>query len=135
MKRSFLQSMGLTLALVFLPQVAAAQAVGGDLVILNNGGRLRGVVSEYEPGVHVVIQLPDGTARTVVAADITSVTFAEAVVAPTPPVAPMPEVPAAPAPPAPTASTPAPEVRWTTPRVYESRRLVRWTNAALGRTK
>ena len=134
MKRSFLQSMGLTLALVFLPQVAAAQAVGGDLVILNNGGRLRGVVSEYEPGVQVGIQLPDGTARTVVAADITSVTFADAVVAPTDTPA-VPALSAAPAAPAPTASTPAPTVRWTTPRVYESRRLVRWTNAALGRSK
>ena len=124
--------MGLALALALLPQVAAAQAVGGDLVILNSGGRLRGVVSEYEPGVRAVIQLPDGTARTVVATDIASVTFADAA-APTPPVPAVPEAPAAT--PAPTASTPAPEVRWTTPRVYESRRLVRWTNAALGRTK
>jgi hypothetical protein len=104
--------------------------VGGDLVILNNGGRLRGVVSEYEPGVRVVIQLPDGTARTVVAADIASVTFADAA-APSPPVAVVPEAPAAT--PEPVAPTPAAVARWTTPRVYESRRLVRWTNAALGR--
>ena len=130
MKRSVLPSMGLALALALLPQVVAAQAVGGDLVILNNGGRLRGVVSEYDPGVRVVIQLPDGTARTVVAADIASVTFADALASPTPTVAAVPEVPAAPAA---TAPTPTPTVRWTTPRVYESRRLVRWTNAALGR--
>lgn len=145
--------MGLALALAFVPQIAAAQAVGGDLVLLNNGGRLRGVVSEYEPGVRVVIQLPDGTSRTVVAADIASVTFADAqpaqqapVVASTvtPPVTPpvTPTVPAdaqtsvlsssipepVAAPPTPTAPT---VERWTAPRVFTSERLPEWHNAAL----
>lgn len=50
--------------------------------------RQHGMVLSSCGGVRVVIQLPDGTTRTVVAADIASVTFADAAVpvpAPTPP--------------------------------------------------
>lgn len=57
---------------------ASAQVATGDLVVLTNGGRVRGVVTDYEPGVRVVVQLPDGTVRTYAGPEVASVSFAGA---------------------------------------------------------
>ena len=63
----------LVVALAF-PAPAAAQ---GDVVFLRGGGRLRGTVEVFEPGSRVVILLPDGTRRTVSAAELERVDFAD----------------------------------------------------------
>jgi hypothetical protein len=108
---------------------ANAQSVSLDVVELQNGGRLRGTVMEYEPGVRVVIQMADGTTRTIAGAEVASVAFArpaEVVVAP--PVIPEPTPPTPEAPPA-QAAEPAAE-RWTTPRDFRAPRS-EWTNDSL----
>lgn len=80
---------------------SVALAQGGDVVILANGGRLRGTVEVYEPGADLVIVLSDGTRRVVPAADVAQVVFADVVPAPAP------EAPEAPADITPPAAPPA----------------------------
>ena len=65
---------------VFLVWLSAASALaqGTDVVMLANGGRLRGTVEVYEPGADVVIVLSDGTRRTVPAAEVAQVVFGDA---------------------------------------------------------
>src|SRR5688572_18527288 len=53
--------------------VAPASAVGADVVHLNNGGMVRGSVSEYLPGSHVVIMTATGESMRFTAAEIASV--------------------------------------------------------------
>lgn len=54
-----------------------ARAQGQDVVYLPGGGRLRGTVEVYEPGRRVVIQLPDGTRRTLGPRQFERVQFAD----------------------------------------------------------
>jgi hypothetical protein len=88
---------------------------------------------EYEPGVRVVIQMADGTTRTIAGAEVASVAFArpaEVVVAP--PVTAEPTPPTREVPPA-QAAEPAVE-RWTTPREFSASRS-EWTNESLALTR
>lgn len=95
---------------------AIAVAQDGDVVMLANGGRLRGTVEVYEPGADVVIVLSDGTRRTVPAAEVAQVIFgevstpAETPVVPPPPTEPPTSAPeiVTPLPPAPAVITPLP---------------------------
>ncbi len=64
---------------------ASALAQGTDVVMLANGGRLRGTVEVYEPGADVVIVLSDGTRRTVPAAEVAQVVFGDAPATPSTP--------------------------------------------------
>jgi hypothetical protein len=92
-----------TLALAALLHAASALADGGDVVLLKNGGRVRGAIVIEDPVTGVRVRLADGTVRNVAAADVQSVIYegqAESaspppVVAP-PPVAPPPVVVAPP---------------------------------------
>lgn len=81
--------------LIALAAASPASAQSGDVVMLANGGRLRGTVEVYEPGADLVIVLPDGTRRTVPAADVAQVIFGDAagLAAPPPPAAPPPTTP------------------------------------------
>jgi hypothetical protein len=101
-----------------LPASAAFADDGDDLVLLTNGGRLRGVVVEEDPQLGVRIKLVDGTLRTVKPADVSEVRYhgaaspaaPVAVAAPPPAAGPVP-APAVPVPgpaPAPLAAAPAP---------------------------
>lgn len=49
-----------------------------DEIILKDGGRLRGTISEHVPGDRATIVLADGTVRTVVASEISSVVLSTA---------------------------------------------------------
>jgi hypothetical protein len=116
----------------------AAQSATPDLVVLSNGGRVRGVVTDFEPGVRVVVQMPDGTSRTYHGTEIAGVTFGDA--APPPSATPLPTatVPgaplsAAPPPVAEDAGASAP-TRWSSPRTFESPHG-EWTNSARGWTQ
>ena len=86
----------LALALGVAPSsVALAQGSTADIVFLPNGGRVRGLIELYEPGVRVVILLPDGTRRTLVPGEFERVQFGDETppeAEPTPPVAAPPQV-------------------------------------------
>ena len=120
-------------ALALGATTASAQAAGNDVVALQNGGRLRGTVMEYEPGVRVVIQMADGTTRTIAGAEVASVVFADAAAATAPTPQPTPPtsepVAAAPSPP----SEPAVE-RWSTAREFNAPRSD-WSNESLALTR
>jgi hypothetical protein len=143
---------GLLLVVAVFVARASAQSLETDLVILQSGGRFRGTVTEYEPGVRVVIQLADGNTRTFVGSEVASVSFAGA---PTPTPPPPPSIPGPPPdadppalpdlPPAPSTSlspgpgspgvpvtAPSTAERWTVPRRYDAARQP-WENDALAR--
>ena len=68
--------LGSALAFLLLCCVGAGRAHAQaplDLVELTNGGFLRGSVLAYEPGQPVVVQLPDGTTRTLAATEVARV--------------------------------------------------------------
>jgi hypothetical protein len=97
----------LVAALLLLPSPARASD-SDDVILLNNGGRVRGVVVEEDPQTGVRIKLLDGTIRTIKRADIREVRYhGEPAAPPTPVAAPPPTPVAAPAP-APAAPTPTP---------------------------
>jgi hypothetical protein len=111
----------------WIAAASVALAQGTDVVMLSNGGRLRGTVEVYEPGADVVIVLSDGTRRTVPAAEVAQVIFGDAgapteppptesPTSPPNPVLPLPTEPAplAPSPP-PTVLTPIPSPSAPTP--------------------
>jgi hypothetical protein len=139
--RTALLVVALAVSALLVPRATSAQTTAGDLVITPSGGRLRGTVTEYEPGERVTIVLPDGSTRTLGAGEFASVTFADAPGAPgagSP--TPQPAPPAAPestpvaAPSATSAPGAAPE-RWDTPRAYGGAAPTSdWVNVALGRT-
>jgi hypothetical protein len=68
----------LVIAVVVSLLAVSAHAQTGDLVLLPNGGRLRGTVTEYEPGQRVVITMADGSTRSLGPGEFSSVTFADA---------------------------------------------------------
>ncbi|MFO0685913.1 MAG: hypothetical protein U0234_27890 [Sandaracinus sp.] len=119
------------LALVLWATAPQVSAQSTDLVVLSNGGRLRGTVTEYEPGRRLVITLSDGTTRTISAGEIASVSFSDGPAAEAPlavattPVAP-PDTPIASDP------TPVPPTRWSTARSFGAPHDAPWDNEALG---
>jgi hypothetical protein len=117
------------LALAPVSGASAQPAVGADLVMTPGGGRLRGTVTEYEPGVRVVIVMADGTTRTLGPTEFTTVSFGDDAVAAHD--APPPERPPAETlPEAGTAPSEAEPERWSEPRAYSSTRAAEWTNPA-----
>jgi hypothetical protein len=119
---------GLVLGLVLLSTVSVASAQGSlDLVELSNGGFVRGTVLVYEPGQPVVVQLPNGTTRTLQPNEVARVRMGGAA-APSPPSSAPPRPPSAPprppvaAPPAQAAPSIAPAAR--APGDDAARRLV-----------
>ncbi|WP_236607105.1 hypothetical protein [Sandaracinus amylolyticus] len=98
----------IVIALVMLV-ASSASAQGADTVFLRNGGRLRGTVEVFEPGVRVVILLPDGSRRTIEASELDRVQFADAPSAPTPEAPPVTTEPATPPPAEPAPSEPVTE--------------------------
>lgn len=97
--------LGCALALVALLSSLTASAQALDTVFLTSGGRVRGTVIADEPA-GVTMQLPDGTTRKLLRAEVTRVEYAGSAAAP-PPAAPAPTatVPGAPPPATPPATT------------------------------
>jgi hypothetical protein len=71
-------ALGACVVAAVLAFASGVLAQAGDLVILRNGGRLRGTVEVYEPGTRVVILLPDGSRRTLAGGEIERVQFEDA---------------------------------------------------------
>ena len=136
--RAWAYACALVAGAALAPGAAAAQQDVADLVVLPGGGRVRGIVIEYEPGVRVVLRTPAGETRTWTAGQFERVELAggraDAPVA-VPPGAPPGAVasppasssatPAAPPPTAPAEPTPT---RWSTAHHFEdgSSARVRW---------
>ena len=88
-----------------LTALLAAADPAFDTVFLQNGGRVRGLVLEEDPGLGVTVQLPDGTIRKVGIAEVSRVEYRDGTIGVLKPAAPAaPSAPGAsptPAPPAP----------------------------------
>jgi hypothetical protein len=70
----------LAAALLLLAPRGALAGDIDDTVYLRNGGRVRGVVLEESPSVGVRIRLPDGTTRSLEAAEVHHVAYGSAVI-------------------------------------------------------
>ncbi len=73
--------------------VAAEARADDDLVLLNNGGQIRGLVMSEDPKEGVSVRLANGTVRKIPASDIKSVQYAGESVAPKPSPSPSAPVP------------------------------------------
>jgi hypothetical protein len=82
-----------------LTALLAAADPAFDTVFLQNGGRVRGLVLEEDPGLGVTIQLPDGTIRKVTVPEVARVEYRDGTIGVLKPAAPA-------APSGPTASPP-----------------------------
>ena len=69
---------------------AAHAADGDDIVLLNNGGRVRGTVIEEDPKNGVRIKLLDGTLKTLTPAEVKEIHYGDQPAAPAPTPAPAP---------------------------------------------
>jgi hypothetical protein len=68
---SFALATGFTLASLAAPRSAGAQsAQANDVVMLRNGGLLRGTISEYVPGSHVLMVTVTGETKRIKAAEV-----------------------------------------------------------------
>jgi hypothetical protein len=102
---------GLVVLLVLVASSTAALA--DDLVLLANGGRVRGTVIEADPNKVVVVKLEDGSTRQFAPAEVADIRYGDGAIAqPVPPTVQAPPPPAQPPPvyyaPAPTPYYPAP---------------------------